>query len=391
MPFRIVRDNIINVKADAIVNTANPRPVVGTGVDTAIYEAAGRDLLLAERRKIGKIRRGDAAATPAFALPAKCIIHTVGTHWRGGLFGERKILASCYRRSLSVAKEQGCGSIALPLLAAGVYGFPKDIALTIALDEIRAFLMDNDMDVTLVVFDRDAYALSSKLLFDVQAFIDDQQVAEANRAEYTFKASPVSDAYGLSDFGNAVYGMERADRDLQEELRSPMPPAGAGAPAKAAPLPFAGAPVGSAPRMKSTAPPDEADLAEVPIETVLEKTELPAFEVGMSFRDKLFELIDARGLTDPEVYKRANIDRKLFSKIRSNEDYTPKKKTALALAVALELTLEETEDLIARAGYALSPSDLFDTIIKFFISRRNYDIYLINATLFSYDQQLLGL
>ncbi len=391
MPFRIVRDNIINVKADAIVNTANPRPVVGTGVDTAIYEAAGREQLLAERRKIGKIRRGDAAATPAFALPAKCIIHTVGTHWRGGLFGERKILASCYRRSLSVAKEQGCGSIALPLLAAGVYGFPKDVALTIALDEIRAFLMDNDMDVTLVVFDRDAYALSSKLLFDVQAFIDDQQVAEANRTEYTFKANPVSDAYGLSDFGNAVYGMERADRDLQEELRSPMPPAGAGAPAKTAPLPFAGAQVDSAPRMKSTAPPDEADLAEVPIETVLEKTELPDFEVGMSFRDKLFELIDARGLTDPEVYKRANIDRKLFSKIRSNEDYTPKKKTALALAVALELTLEETEDLIARAGYALSPSDLFDTIIKFFISRRNYDIYLINATLFSYDQQLLGL
>jgi hypothetical protein len=143
--------------------------------------------------------------------------------------------------------------------------------------------------------------------------------------------------------------------------------------------------------MKSTVLPDEADLAEAPIKTVLEKTELPDFEVGMSFRDKLFELIDARGLTDPEVYKRANIDRKLFSKIRSNEDYTPKKKTALALAVALELTLEETEDLIARAGYALSPSDLFDTIIKFFISRRNYDIYLINATLFSYDQQLLGL
>ena len=443
MPFRIVRDNIINVKADAIVNTANPRPVVGTGVDTAIYEAAGREQLLAERRKIGKIRRGDAAATPAFALPAKCIIHTVGTHWRGGLFGERKILASCYRRSLSVAKEQGCGSIALPLLAAGVYGFPKEVALTIALDEIRAFLMDNDMDVTLVVFDRDAYALSSKLLFDVQAFIDDQAVAEANRAEYAYRVSemeilPSVGGSGLSgrETGNMVFGAgpaERADDEFDdadysigayedteyseaaydeyedrvleqaarleryrrfaadEELRSPMPPAGAPAPAKAAPLPFAGAPAGSAPRMKSTALPDEADLAGVPIETVLEKTELPDFEVGMSFRDKLFELIDARGLTDPEVYKRANIDRKLFSKIRSNEDYTPKKKTALALAVALELTLEETEDLIARAGYALSPSDLFDTIIKFFISRRNYDIYLINATLFSYDQQLLGL
>lgn len=430
MPFRIVRDNIINVKADAIVNTANPRPVVGTGVDTAIYEAAGREQLLAERRKIGKIRRGDAAATPAFALPAKCIIHTVGTHWRGGLFGERKVLASCYRRSLTVAKEQGCESIALPLLAAGVYGFPKDIALTIALDEIRAFLMDNDMDVTLVVFDRAAYALSSKLLFDVQAFIDDQQVAEANRAEYTYRTGeveilPSAGGFGRLDreAGNMIFGAspaEHADEEFEdaeysaepeydeyedrvleqaarleryrrfaadEEIRSPMPPAGAGASAKAAPLPFAGAPVGSAPA--KAAPLEEPE--EVLTEAVLEKTELPAFEVGMSFRDKLFELIDARGLTDPEVYKRANIDRKLFSKIRSNEDYTPKKKTALALAVALELTLEETEDLIARAGYALSPSDLFDTIIKFFISRRNYDIYLINATLFSYDQQLLGL
>jgi len=453
------------VKADAIVNTANPRPVVGTGVDTAIYEAAGRELLLAERRKIGKIRRGDAAATPAFALPAKCIIHTVGTHWRGGLFGERKVLASCYRRSLNVAKEQGCESIALPLLAAGVYGFPKEIALTIALDEIRAFLMDNDMDVTLVVFDRDAYALSSKLLFDVQAFIDDQAVAEANRAEYAYRVSemeilPSVGGYGLSDLeaGNVIPRVEEEDSDAQysaeyddaeysdadysigayedaehseaaydeyedrvleqaarleryrrfaadEELRSapagaavPPPDAGAPAPAKAAPLPNIGAPVGSAPmpavgapREKSALPPDEVDLAEVPIEAALEKTELPDFEVGMSFRDKLFELIDARGLTDPEVYKRANIDRKLFSKIRSNESYTPKKKTALALAVALQLSLAETEDLIARAGYALSPSDLFDTIIKFFISHHNYDIYLINATLFSYDQPLLGL
>ncbi len=401
MPFRIIRDNIINVAADAIVNTANPRPVVGAGTDTAVYEAAGRESLLAERRKIGRIRRGDAVATPAFALPAKYIIHTVSTGWRGGHFGEKNILASCYRRSLEVARELKCESIAIPLLAAGSYRVPKDIALTIALDEIRQFLMENEMDVTLVVFDREAYALSANLLFDIQSFIDDEAAAALHEEEYRYdirgQVSESAIKNVVSDPGDADRAFIR--RLMEEEERSfGSAPEMWNMPARSAPplppaaetpqvLPGAGAPVAGGSRKaagKTVMPDIMADS--------METEEIPDFsKVGMSFRDKLFELIDARGLADPEVYKRANIDRKLFSKIRSSEEYTPKKKTALALAVALKLSLAETEDLIARAGYALSPSSRFDMIIKFFITHSDYDIYKINATLFAYDEPLLGL
>ncbi len=435
MPFRIIRDNIVNVAADAIVNTANPRPVVGAGTDTAVYEAAGRESLLAERRKIGRIKRGDAAATPAFALPAKYIIHTVSTGWKGGHFGERKILASCYRRSLEVAKELGCESIAIPLLAAGSYRVPKDIALTIALDEIRQFLMENDMDVTLVVFDREAYALSANLLFDVQSFIDDETAASLHEEEYRYDLrrrnldETVKNIVSDTDYADYAYPRRLAEEEEERSFGAAPDmwnrPAKAGPPVPpAAPstVPFgAGGPVAgyggkvakkvampdfSDEALESAVPEEPAaDFAKVeasepadqlicamaePVEAVTD--EMPDFtKVGMSFRDKLFELIDARGLTDPEVYKRANIDRKLFSKIRSSEEYTPKKKTALALAVALKLSLAETEDLIARAGYALSPSSRFDMIIKFFITHSDYDIYKINATLFLYDEPLLGL
>ena len=402
MPFRIVRDNIVNVAADAIVNTANPRPVVGAGTDTAVYEAAGRESLLAERRKIGRIKRGDAVATPAFALPAKYIIHTVSTGWRGGHFGERKILASCYRRSLEVARELNCESIAIPLLAAGSYRVPKDIALTIALDEIRRFLMENDMDITLVVFDREVYALSANLLFDVQSFIDDQEATAIHKEEYRQdlrrqnQDATVKNIVSDTDYADRAYIRRLMEEEEEQGFGSvpemwnmparsapPVPPV-----AEAPAVPSgAGAP--AAGRSGKTA--RKAVMPDIMADS-METEEIPDFsKVGMSFRDKLFELIDARGLTDPEVYKRANIDRKLFSKIRSSEEYTPKKKTALALAVALKLSLAETEDLIARAGYALSPSNRFDMIIKFFITHSDYDIYKINATLFAYDEPLLGL
>ena len=348
MPFRIIRDNIINVTADAIVNTANPRPVVGAGTDTAVYEAAGRESLLAERRKIGRIRRGDAVATPAFALPAKYIIHTVSTGWRGGHFGEKKILASCYRRSLEVARELKCESIAIPLLAAGSYRVPKDIALTIALDEIRQFLMENEMDVTLVVFDREAYALSANLLFDIQSFIDDEAAAALHEEEYRYdirgQVSESAIENAVSDPGDADRAFIRRLMEEEEERGFGSAPDMWNVPAKATPPvpPGAGAPPvkSSGKAAKRTVMPDI--LADAIEAETSEAEEMPDFtKVGMSFRDKLFELIDARGLTDPEVYKRANIDRKLFSKIRSSEEYTPKKKTALALAVALKLSLAE--------------------------------------------------
>ena len=141
MPLKIVRNDITKMEADAIVNTANPRPQVGDGVDSRIYEAAGFEQLLAEREKIGYIQRGDAAATPGFNLPAGYIIHAVGTSWSDGNHGEREILKSAYSRSLKLAEELKCKSIAFPLLSSGNYGFPKEEALKIALDTINSFLM----------------------------------------------------------------------------------------------------------------------------------------------------------------------------------------------------------------------------------------------------------
>lgn len=406
MPFRIIRDNIINVQADAIVNAANPRPIVGEGVDTAIYEAAGRESLLEERRKIGRIRWGDAAATPAFALPAKYVIHTVGVRWHGGHFGERKVLASCYRNSLALAEELGCESIALPLLSAGVYRVPKDIAFCVAMMEIQRFLANSDMDVTLVVFSRDAFLLSSHLMEEVESFIDDQMVEAVHKQEYPLglEGAVLSRRYAEEGrFFNAAppvagAGAGRAAgkrRIFVKEDAQPIPPE-PDETCEAAPIKsmmetaedFGAVPI-TGPAYDAEIP-DEAWVSERSVSANI--VQIPDFDdLGMPFRDKLFELIDARGMTDPEVYKRANIDRKLFSKIRSSADYTPKKKTALALAIALELTLEETEDLISRAGYALSPSSRFDMIIKYFLVKEQYDIYLINATLFAHDEQLLGM
>ena len=174
MPFQIIRNDITKVKADIIVNSANPAPKYDLGVDTAIYKAAGEDELLAERAKIGAIARGDIAITPAFNLNAKYIIHAVGPVWKDGDSGEYGILQSCYRKSLEKALELKCRSIAFPLLATGVYGFPKSKALSIAIDEIGAFLTKDDvedMKVILVVYDKASFLLSENLFFRVESFV----------------------------------------------------------------------------------------------------------------------------------------------------------------------------------------------------------------------------
>ena len=185
MPFRIIRNDITKVRADAIVNTANPEPAYGSGTDGAIYRAAGEEKLLAERRKIGRIKTGEAAVTPAFALPAKYIIHTVGPAWLDGNHGEFEELASCYRKSLLLARQLGCESIAFPLISTGVYGFPKDRALQIALEEIEEFLSANEMDVTLVVFDKSSFDLSSSLVAEVGQYIDDHYAEEQHTKEHS--------------------------------------------------------------------------------------------------------------------------------------------------------------------------------------------------------------
>ena len=396
MALQIIRNNIINVEADAIVNTANPAVGVGMGVDYSIYEAAGWDRLLEAREKIGKMSPGEAAWTPAFDLHAKYIIHTVGPAWRGGEFGERETVARCYSNSLELAAELSCESIAFPLIATGTYGFPKDEALRIAMAEISRFLLAHEMEVLLVVYDKESFEVSGKLFSDIKSFIGDSEARyDALYRPYspinaTGPGFPGSSAQrnagrklekssGSRGFLGRFLKREKAEKQEEEEytLMEGMPSIDAEYDLLEDEDASAYAP-SYAPSYAPAFPAEEKSLDE------------RLKHLDKTFQQYLFMLIDRRGLTDPEVYKKANIDRKHFSKIRSNVDYTPSKKTALALAIALELSLDETRDLLSRAGLALSPSMISDRIIEYCIETSNYDIYEINCILFKYDQPTLG-
>lgn len=361
MPFQIIRNDITKVKADAIVNTANPKPRVGRGTDSAIYAAAGKNQLLEARKTIGDIAPGQAFKTNAFNLDANYIIHTVGPAWVDGDHGERDVLRSCYEQSLALAAELKCKSIAFPLIASGVYGFPKDEALNIALAEIGKFLLTHDMKVILVVFDRKALQLSEQLVGGIEQYIDDHSAHLLRESEY-----------------GGDYGTNRRRRNmlrLEEEAREEAFFSSAtldGVPYDAEATDELLAPVGALP-----------DVTGKSLDEVLGGT-------GETFQQRLFKLIDASGMDDVTVYKKANIDRKVFSRIRCKEDYKPKKKTAVAFAIALELDLPTTLDLLSRAEIAFSPSSRFDLIVTYFITNKIYDIFEINAALFKYGQPILG-
>lgn len=407
MPFKIIRDDITRVSADAIVNTANPEPTFGSGTDSAVYKAAGRSRLLRERRKIGRIAPGEAAVTDAFRLPAKYIIHTVGPEWVDGRHGELDTLASCYRKSLLLAEKLGCGSIAFPLISTGSYGFPKDEALRIALEQIKSFLEDAELDVTLVVFGRESYQLASGLQERVEAFIDENYVGGALRAEYPQFSVQAPDAFRSRrrPSSGRFHGIssERSDTapygDTEE---SPPVPAPGNAPPT--PLPsYAEAPAEdvcfSGSFADSARAPDEALRAPAAHHAPAAPAAAPAPKhsleelmghPGESFQARLLRMIDSSGMTDPEVYKRANVDRKLFSKIRCSEDYIPKKRTIVALAIAMRLNLDDTRDLLAAAGLLLANNNRFDLIITFCIENGIYDVYEVNALLFKFEQPILG-
>lgn len=422
MPFQIIRNDITKVRADAIVNTANPKPVIGRGTDHAVYTAAGETELLKERRKIGEMAVGEAAATKAFGLKAKYIIHTTGPKWKGGGEREMEKLASCYRKSLRLAAQLKCKSIAFPLISAGNYGFPKEKALETALTEIRSFLADEEMEVTLVVFDRTAFELSKELTDGVASYIDENYVEEKRREEY-HGAARREEAYGTARREEEYFGSVPREEACgaaghDEELLSESVDFVTGA------LPELDEAAFQMPQMPNAAPSEaKTEIAEEgfaaanrPMQSAAPSAAKPSMQaisadtapakprgkakgrklqdlIGQtqeSFQESLLRRIDEKGYTDVEVYKKANLDRKLFSKIRSNPAYQPKKRTAVALALALELNMDETIDLIGRAGYAFSPASKADLIIRYCIENNIYDLIRINCILYDYDQPQLG-
>lgn len=373
MSFKIVRNDITRIKADAIVNTANPEPVYSAGTDSAVYTAAGAKKLLEERKKIGRIAEGDVAVTPAFALDAKYVFHTVGPIWQGGNYGEKEIVRKCYQNCLDKAKELELESIAFPLIATGTYGFPKADALLIATSVFSGFLAENEMEITLVVFDSESFALSGKIFAGVDQFIDENYVGEKTAEEY----SPVNLRAGLEAHVADECAEEPIERKAARRERNRNERRG---------LFGSGS---NAMRMDSAIPPVAAagaacaSVAPRSLEDVVKN-------VSETWQESLLRLITERGYSDTEVYKRANVDRKLFSKIRTNKNYQPKKNTAVAFALALRLNLDETKDFLMRAGYAFSPSSKFDLIIEYSIEHGVYDLMLINGALFDHDQPQLG-
>ena len=383
MPFKIIRNDITKVRASAIVNTANPMPVIGSGTDSAIYEAAGEERLLAARKKIGTIEPGKAAITRGYGLPAAYIIHTVGPVWEGGGKQEQAVLADCYRTSLALADQYRCRSIAFPLISTGNYGFPKDLALQTAIG-----------------------------VGAIDSYIDERYAGVQARREYS---SPfrerVFESSELHDFsaGGAIYkddtwqsysaSLNAPDEDsfifddLLEEESSPEDFRLSEEREVSRPKPFPALSAPRRPEPDSAPVPDRASRPKASESGAFRRTEKRrrtldglADQLGESFQKMLFRLIDEKNMTDVEVYKRANIDKRLFSKIRSNSRYQPRKSTALALAIALRLNLDETKDLLSRAGYALSPSSLSDLIVSFFIENEIWDVITIDIALFEHDE-----
>ena len=356
MPLQIVRNDITKIECDAIVNAANSTLLGGGGVDGAIHKAAGKRLVV-ECATLGGCKPGQAKATKGYNLPCKYVIHTVGPKWKDGNQGEETTLKSCYYESLNLAKELKCESVAFPLIASGVYGYPKDQALKIAVDVISGFLLKNDMLVYIVIYDKESFQISEKLFADITSFIDDKYVD----ARFEFrrrKQADVQENFPLGNYESAILSDETV---LAETVVL--------------------SPKATRPIAPSTA--SISDTCSFSLDDLMN-------QLDESFSQMLLRKIDEKGMTDSECYKKANIDRKLFSKIRSDVNYKPSKTTAIAFCVSLELTLAETKEMLMKAGYALSRSNKFDVIIEYFITNANYNVFEINEVLFAFDQNLLG-
>lgn len=342
MPFQIVRNDITKMNTQAIVNCANEYLMPTGGVSSAIFYAAGFDKMTDVCRKIGRIRTGSSVITSGYDL-CPYIIHTAGPVWHGGFSGEKTRLKNCYESVLQTAFEYRITSIAFPLISSGSFGFPKQKAIDIAMKTIKECPYLSDIDVYLCLFDDDAVTVASKF-HSVKQYIDSNYI------------------------DNNYYS--RIDRQRSADIEA----------CYSASMP---APEHPCACISYSAPAESYSRKEKTIEEMLDS-------VDESFSQSLLRLIDEKGMNDVEVYKRANIDRKLFSKIRNNPEYRPKKNTVIAFAIALRLNLTETNALLGRAGYVLSHSSKADIIIEYFINKRIFDIFEINEALFAFDQTLLG-
>ena len=353
MPFKIVRNDITKMEVDAIVNTANPVPSYSTGVDKAIYHAAGVEKLLAARQEIGFLNEGDVAVTPGFALPSKYIFHAVSPRYMDGESGEAEKLRSCYEKSLELAAEYDCKSIAFPLISTGNFGYPKEEAMRIALDEIHSFLFNHDILVYLVVFDTVATKLGLNVYPALEAYIDHHYVCEKREEEY-------GDRYFNSIPKNApgydAYHMERLE--MEEKLCMKV----------------------SSKKAIIESDMDPWDFYEENESELSERMK----HLSDTFQEYLMYLIKSKGLKNVDVYKKAYMTKQLFSKIKTNPKYQPDKGTAIRLCVGAKLNLDETKDLLARAGFALSPADKRDVIFSFFIENGVYDLLEIDIVLEDY-------
>ncbi|MCI7775551.1 MAG: macro domain-containing protein [Enorma sp.] len=374
MPFSIVRDDISRVRADVLVNAANVRLAPGGGVCGALFSAAGFDEMRAACEAIGGCATGDAVATPAFNLPARWCVHAVGPIWRGGRAHEEELLHRCYRSAFARAVELGARSVAFPLISAGIYGFPVERALAIVREEVAAFLRHHDeVALTLVVFERAVVQMGNALVEQVQEYIDDEYVDSSSFMRRD--TGELERELRWTEDASAPLSVEMAEpvalpEYLQEDDAPTVMPS--------ASRPFVASSIGmpGAPSRAGTTL--DAEIAQL------------VATLDAPFSTTLLALIDARGMTDAEVYHRANISRQLFSKIRGNESYRPSKQTVVALAIALELDMSATQDLLARAGFTLSKSSKFDVIVRFFIEHGIYDLFQLNEVLFAYDLPLVG-
>lgn len=338
MPFRIVRNDITKVHADAIVNTANPFPTIGKGTDTSVYNAAGREELLRARQKIGVIEPGHSVATKSFALRKngiKYIIHTVGNHYDSKNPETVQNLRKCYSSSLELAQKLKCKSIAIPLLATGYYGFPKELGLKIAVEEISSFLLNNDIDITLVVYDPKSYMISEKLFDDIQDFLEENY--EGKELDDELETGP--DFLGGA---RAESSMARTFLLCESQVCEPV-------------------------------------ITPIDVDSFIRDAKEP-----LNFQNTLQQLIADRKLENAAVYKKACIDKKFFSKIISNKDYVPKKHVVMALGLALELPLTDYEHFLASAGYAFMPSSKFDLIVKYCVMKQIYNLVEVDIILDSH-------